>query len=683
MSDRNREPAVRWDELAQQIQEANYLYYVLAQPRLSDGDYDRRFRELQELEAAHPELRRADSPTQRVGGPPLDSLQKFEHPTPMLSLQNSYDSQEIRDFDERVRRFLGSDAPAAIDYVVEPKLDGIAMELIYEGGVLAHAVTRGDGRVGEEVTENVRTIRNLPLRLRPLAGSALPGRIAIRGEVLMPHEGFDALNKSRLVEGSNAYVNPRNATSGTVRNLDPRIAARSPLRFYAHSAGVVEGQPVRRHSDFLGLAEGFGFQLAEGMRTCSGIDAVLEALDAIEALRPDLPYAIDGAVVKVDEHRLQEELGFVSRSPRWAMAFKFAAEQAVTRLLRIDIQVGRTGTLTPVARLEPIFVGGVVVSNATLHNRDEIERKDIRIGDWVVIQRAGDVIPQVVQSLPERRAGDEEPFDFPGVCPECRTSVVELEDAVAVRCPNAVSCPAQLRTGIEHFASRRALDIEGLGEKLVRQLVDVGLLTSVADLYRLETRRDEVIALERMAEKSADNLLQSIDVSRKAPSPRILFGLGIRHVGEEVAKRLCSHFGVWDALQQAPLEELEAVDEVGPVVASALRAWFDDERNQRLIQGLREGGVVFPDEERVAVAEDAPFVGKIVVVTGTLGSMTRGEAKAAIVEGGGKSPSSVSAKTDYLVCGESAGSKVKKAQDLGVATLDEAAFLAMLGRSGD
>ena len=672
--------SVRWHELASAIEEHNHSYYVQSAPIISDRDYDGLFRDLQDLEARWPELSGPSSPTQRVGGEPIDGLERFEHPSPMLSLQNSYDESEIREFDQRIKKFLGMDPDVAISYLLESKLDGIAMELIYDDDILDVAVTRGDGLVGENVTQNVRTIRNLPLRLRGgLDGSlAVPGTVALRGEVVMTRSGFEKLNEKRLEAGLDAYVNARNATSGTVRNLDSRIAGLAPLRFFAHSAGLADSLSVSSHAGFLDRCGDLGFQVAEGRRLCAGIDEVVAHLGHIERLRPTLPYDIDGAVVKVDSHALQQRLGFVARSPRWAIAFKYAAEQAVTRLLQIDLQVGRTGSITPVARLEPVFVGGVMVSNATLHNRDELQRKDIRVGDMVVVQRAGDVIPQVVRSLTERRDGNEQVFEFPSLCPECGVEVIETAGEVAIRCPNEGSCPARIRTRIQHFASRGALDIEGLGEKLVAQLVAAGLITDVAEIFTLHERRAELLALERMAETSANNLFDAIERSRSAPSHRILFGLGLRFVGAAVARKLCSHFLTWNRLAAASVDELEAIDEVGPVVAQTVQSWFANEANQRLIGALRAGGVQLPDEQPAATSAGHPLAGKNVVVTGTLQSMGRDEAKQRILALGGKSAGSVSKKTDYLVAGEKAGSKRAKAEKLGVPVLSEEQFVAML-----
>ena len=669
----------RWESLASSLREHNHLYYVLDRPRISDREYDELFRALRDLESVHPELKTADSPTQRVGGAPLDGLEKFAHPTPMLSLENSYEAGEIRDWDDRIRKLLGEDAPENIQFLVEPKLDGIAMELIYENGVLEVGVTRGDGEVGQLVTANVRTVRNLPLRLT-CGDEPPPTRIAIRGEVVIPQEGFAALNLRRENEGLESYVNPRNATGGLVRNLDSRIAAAAPLRFYAHSAGIAEGLSYDSQSDFMSRARLWGFETAEGIASCSGMTEVLAQLDAIEGRRPHYPYEIDGAVVKVDDIALQEELGFRSRAPRWAMAYKYAAEQARAKLLAIDIQVGRTGVLTPVARLEPTFVGGVVISNATLHNEEEIERKGVRVGDVVIIQRAGDVIPQVVASVPELRSGAEQPFVFPTRCPECGTEVVQTQGEVAVRCPNSSGCPAQVRTAIQHFVSRSAMDIDGLGDKLVEQLLGEGLISSVADIFFLDEKRDDLIGLDRMAEKSVDNLLAAIEARRAAETHRVLFGLGIRHVGETSARRLMKHFVSWSALADASQEELEECEDVGPIVAKAIRAWFATESNPILIERMREGGVLFPDAEVAEVAEDSPFSGKTVVVTGTLEQMGRKEAKEAIEAAGGKASGSVSAKTDVLVAGSKAGSKLTKAQALGVRVLDEAEFLRWLGR---
>jgi DNA ligase (NAD+) len=676
----------RWRVLAASIREHNHSYYVRDRPTISDRDYDRLFRELQELEAAHPALRSSDSPTQRVGGLPVDALTKFAHPTPMLSLENSYEADEIRDWEQRIRKLLGDEAPAEFQFLVEPKLDGIAMELIYEDGLLTVGVTRGDGEVGQLVTQNVRTIRNLPLRLHSRDAQVqgrdgqVPSRIALRGEIVMPADGFAQLNERRIAEGLEAYINARNATGGLVRNLDSKVAAAAPLRFYVHSAGLAEGITFSSQDEFMALARSFGFESAEGIARCVGVEAVIDHLGVIEERRPDYPYAIDGAVVKVDSIALQKQLGFRARAPRWAMAYKYAAEQATTRLLAIDIQVGRTGVLTPVARLEPIFVGGVVVSNATLHNPEELERKDIRVGDVVVIQRAGDVIPQVVRSLPEQRSGDEVPFVFPSSCPECGAEVVRADEEVAVRCPEASACPAQVRSLIQHFVSRGAMDIEGLGEKLVAQLLDEGLIANLSDIFFLDGKRDSLASLERMASKSADNLLAAIAERRGAPSHRLLFGLGIRHVGETSARRLLKHFISWDAFVAASQEELEDCEDVGPIVAAAIGDWFALESNRRLIERLREGGVLFPDAEIKAVAADSPFAGKTVVVTGTLEQLGRKEAKEAIEAAGGKASGSVSAKTDFLVAGEKAGSKLSKAQSLGVAVLDEATFLSMLER---
>ncbi len=661
------------------IREHDHRYYVLAQPTVSDLDYDRLFREHQDIEASHPDLRRPDSPTQRVGGKPLDSLPSFTHPSPMLSLQNTYAEAELREWEERIRRVLGARAPATFRFVVEPKIDGMAMELLYQDGVLAAAGTRGDGEVGEEVTEAVRTIRNLPLRLRVADGGIAPFRFAIRGEIVMTKAGFQELNSRRKGEGLPEYVNARNSTAGTLRALDPKQAAGAPLRFFAHSSGIAEGLGWGDHAEFLDLARGFGFQTAPGITVCNGIEEAMAAVAVIGEQRPTYAFDIDGAVVKVDDNALQDALGFVSRSPRWAVAFKYAAEQQPTLLRGIEIQLGRTGVLTPVARLEPVFVGGVWVSNATLHNREEIERKDVRVGDRVVVQRAGDVIPQVVRPLLEERPPDALPFVFPTCCPECGTPVVAVAGEVAVRCPNAWGCPAQGKGTILHFASRSAMDIEGLGEKLVDALWAEGLVRSPAHLYQLHTHRTRLIVLERMGEKSADNLLAGIEASRSRSLHRILFGLGIRHVGEGVARKITQHFLSWTALETAAKEALQAAPEVGSIVADSVVSWFAEQRNKEMIQALKDGGVQFPDEDPPRAAKDGhPFAAKSVVITGTLETMGREVAQAKVQEKGGKTPGSVSAKTDFLVAGSDAGSKLEKARVLGIRILDEAEFLALL-----
>lgn len=668
----------RWRRLAAEIEKHNHAYYVLDRPTISDQEYDRLFRELQDLEEAHPELQRPDSPTQRVGGAPLPGLEKYEHPTPMLSLANSYDAGDVAEFDARIRRMLGGQAPDRITYLVEPKLDGIAMELIYEAGILAVAVTRGDGQTGQVVTQNVRTIRNVPLRLADRAGVPSPPRIAIRGEIVLTRAGFQEMNRRRAAEGMETYVNARNSTGGLVRNLDPRQAAAAPLRFYCHSTGIADGLTFESQSGFLDLARGLGFQTAESVALCAGIEEVLAHLDRIEAKRPDLPYDIDGAVVKVESVALQEQLGYVSRAPRWAMAYKYKAEQAETKLLSIDVQVGRTGVLTPVARLEPIFVGGVTVTNATLHNADELLRKDLRPGDVVIVQRAGDVIPQVVGALPDRRQGDLPAFSFPSTCPECGTAVVRPPDEVAWRCPNNLGCPAQVREGIRHFVSRDAMDIDGLGERLVEQLMGARLIGGASDIFALAGRREELVALDRMGEKKVENLLGAIEAAKARESSRVLFALGIRHVGEASARRLMRHFGTWQALTEAGVAALEECEDIGPVVAAEIRAWFDQERNRELLARLRERGVLFPDDRRPVLDAAHPFAGRSVVVTGTLASMGRTEARLAIEARGGRSPGSVSEKTDYVVAGDKAGSKLTRALELGIQVLTEQEFLALL-----
>ncbi len=662
----------RIEELSAQLRHHAHQYYVLDRPAIPDHEYDALYAELVALEQRFPALRAPDSPTQRVGGAPLDDLPKFAHPVPMLSLDNAFDDGAVREFDERVKRFLGLPAGRALAYAVESKLDGLALELVYEDRVLQVGATRGDGRVGEDVTHNLRTVPTIPLRL----GDGAPaGTLVVRGEALIPLAEFAALNARRAAAGEPEFKNPRNTAAGTIRQLDPRLARERPLTFYAHSTADAAALPFETHSAFLEAAPAWGFRVAPGWARCAGIDAVLAHLERLAALRDELPHEIDGAVIKVDEVALQGRMGATSHAPRWAMAFKYPPAQKVTRVREIVIQVGRTGALTPVAELEPVTVGGVTVSRATLHNPDELQRLDVREGDAVRIQRAGDVIPKVVAVVPEQRPAGAAPFAFPDACPVCGAPATREEGEVVLRCSNAVACPAQLRGAVRHFASRGAMDIEGLGQKLCDQLVDAGLVREVADLYDLTY--DQLIPLERMADRSARNLLAAIEASKAQPLHRLLVGLNIRHVGEHVARVVADHAGTMEQLLQLDAEQLEAVEEVGPVVAASLRRFLDQERTRALLQRLEAAGLRMDAEQRAA-AGPSPVAGKTFVLTGTLPSMTRSEAKAAIQARGGKVSGSVSGKTDFVVAGASAGSKLRKAEQLGVAVIDEGGLRGLL-----
>ncbi len=671
-----REEAVREHEwLRREIERHNYLYYVKDAPEVSDEEYDRLFRRLLAIEEAWPELVTPDSPSQRVGAPPADEFRPVPHRLPMLSLQNAMDEGEMRDFEARLKRFLGRDDP--LDYVIEPKFDGLSAELVYENGVLVVGSTRGDGFTGEDVTANLRTVRSIPLRLRD-DKRPVPPLLEVRGEVIMPVARFEELNREREARGEPPFANPRNAAAGSVRQLDPTITAGRPLEFYAYTVGASEGFEVDSQWALLQALRDFGFKVTDLARRVCGMDAVLEEYKRLLALRDELPFEVDGTVVKVDKMALQRELGEVSRSPRWAIAFKFPPRREVTRIERIVVQVGRTGVLTPVAVLAPVKVSGVTVKRATLHNEDEIARKGVMEGDFVYVQRAGDVIPEVVEVLKDRRDGSERPFVMPDRCPSCGGPVVREEGEAARRCVSS-SCPAQLKEHITHFASKRAMDIEHLGDKLTDQLVDKGLVRDVADLYSL--RHEQVAALERMADKSAKNLLNALERSKSRPLSAVIFALGIRHVGEAMARDLAAHFGSIEALMEASEEDLLGVEGVGPVVARSIRDFFANEANRDLVRRLREAGVRM---EHTAPRDEADprFAGKTFVFTGTLATMTRERAQALVVARGGKTASSVSRKTDYVVAGAEAGSKLARARDLGVSVLSEEEFLGMLGLEG-
>ena len=665
------DPASRAAFLRAEIERHNHAYYVLDAPTIPDAEYDRLFRELQEIEATHPDLRTADSPTQRIGGAPLPEFRQVRHAVPMLSLNNAFSAEETEAFDRRCREGLGKEN---IDYACEPKYDGLAITLRYEQGVFVQGATRGDGFTGEDVTHNLRTVRNIPLRL---TGNDVPDVLEVRGEVLMLRRDFERLNEHQRERGEKEFANPRNAAAGSLRQLDPRITARRPLRFFAYGVGelsAVSPAPTF-HSEMMEKLAGWGFPVAKERDGVRGLAGLLDYYERIGADRRKLPYDIDGVVYKVDRIADQEMLGFVSRAPRFAIAHKFPAEEALTTVEAIDVQVGRTGAITPVARLAPVFVGGVTVTNATLHNEDEVRRKDVRVGDTVIVRRAGDVIPEVVAVVPERRPILAAEFVMPKLCPVCDSAIEKPEDEAIARCTGGLFCPAQRKQALLHFASRRAMDIEGLGEKLVDQLIDNAIVKTPADLYKLGLLA--LANLERMAEKSASNLLAAIEKSRQTTLARFIFALGIRNVGEATAKDLARHFGVLDKLMVADLAALQQVPDVGPVVAASIARFFAEHHNVEVIEQLRAAGVHWPEGEPAAVATSA-ISGKTFVLTGTLPILTREAAKELIEKRGGKVAASVSKKTDYVVAGTEAGSKLAKAQELGVTILDESQFMELL-----
>jgi len=675
------DPEARAATLRAEIARHDHAYYVLDAPTIPDAEYDRLFRELQALEAAHPALRTPDSPTVRVGGKPLAQFPPVRHRVPMLSIRTETDTEASGafSFDARVRSALKlEDADPPVEYAAELKFDGLAISLRYEQGLLVQAATRGDGETGEDVTSNVRTMKAVPLRLR---GEA-PPVLEVRGEVYMRRVDFERLNARQAEAGEKTFVNPRNAAAGSIRQLDPAIAARRPLSFYAYGLGDVEGWQVPdTHAGVLDAIADFGLPVCAHRAVVQGAQGLADFHARIAGLRDSLPFDIDGVVYKVNARALQQQLGFVTREPRWAVAHKYPAQEAVTLLRDIEVQVGRTGALTPVARLEPVFVGGVTVTNATLHNQDEIDRKDVRIGDWVIVRRAGDVIPEVVAPVVERRTAELPRFvlleRFP-VCPVCGSHVVRGEDEAVARCTGGLFCPAQRKQALLHFAGRRAMDIEGLGDKLVDQLVDAAIVKTPVDLYRLGVLA--LANLERMGEKSAQNLLAAIEKSRATTLARFIFALGIRNVGEATARDLARHFGELDALMAADLDALQRVPDVGPIVANAIAAFFAEPHNREVIEQLRAAGLHWEEGEPAAAAAGA-LAGKTFVLTGTLPTLTRDEAKALIEARGGKVAGSVSKKTHYVVAGAEAGSKLDKAQALGVAILEEDGLLRLLSES--
>jgi DNA ligase (NAD+) len=658
------------EKLRKELNYHSYRYYVLDDPEISDAEYDRMFRKLQALEAKFPELVTPDSPTQRVGAAPLEEFETVIHTIPMVSLDNAFDDGEMRDFDQRLRKLLSLDE---IEYTVEPKLDGTAVELVYENGIFTVGSTRGDGFTGENITQNLKTIKSIPLRLMS-DGVPTPERLEVRGEVFYPVAAFKKLNEQRIKAGEPAFINPRNSASGSLRQLDPKLTAERPLDMFVHGLGQVIGHEFKTQWEALQTFKKWGFKVNPLSKLCRGIDAALEEYRKIGEMREKLPYEIDGAVVKVNSFELQRRAGMRTRSPRWAIAYKYEAQQETTQILDIQAQVGRTGTITPVAIMQPIMVGGVTVSRATLHNEDEIERLGVMVGDWVVIQRAGDVIPEVVKVIESKRTGKEKKFKFPKKCPVCGGEVVRLEGEVAHRCQN-VNCPAQLKEGIRHFASKLAMNIDGLGEKLIDQLVDKGLVKSFADLYFL--KKEQLAELERMAEKSAQNIIDAIDKSREVALDRFIYALGMRHVGEHMARVLAKEFGSLAALIKADEERLMQIHEVGPQVAQSVTRFFREKKNLAAIERLKKGGVKIREIAKPKAAGQK-FAGKTFVFTGALEKFTRDEAERLAEERGGRAASSVSKKTDYVVAGPGAGSKLEKARELGVNVISEEEFLEMM-----
>jgi len=668
--DAKRAAFERAAELRALLDRYNHRYHALDDPEVPDAEYDRLMGELRDIEARHPDLTTPDSPTQRVGSAPLAAFGTVRHLIPMLSLDNAFSEEEVRDFDRRVRERAGVET--VVRYSAEPKLDGLAVSARYESGAFVQGATRGDGETGEDVTANLRTIKALPLKLR---GPRPPHVLEVRGEVFMPLAGFERFNREALARGEKTLVNPRNAAAGSLRQLDPRMTATRPLDVFIYGVGYVEGGELPgHHSKVLQMLRGFGFKICRETRVVASVEGCLAYFEEIAAARATLPYQIDGVVYKVDDIELQRQLGFVSRAPRWAIAHKFPAEEALTTVLGIEFQVGRTGALTPVARLAPTFVGGVTVSNATLHNIDEMTRKDVRVGDTVVIRRAGDVIPEVVRVLLERRVAGARAIELPTHCPVCGSPVVRESDQAVARCSGGRTCPAQRKEEIKHFASRRALDIQGLGDKLVEQLVDRDWVRTPADLFELEPARLET--LERMAEKSAQKIHAAVLAAKRTTLPRFLYALGIRDVGEATALALAQHFGDARVLADASVEEIQRVQDVGPIVAGSIRAYFDNVENRRLLERLLANGIQWPPMERPK--RTGNVAGKTFVITGTLEQMSRDAAREALLERGGKVSGSVSKKTDYLVAGADPGGKLDKARQLGVEVLDEAAFSALL-----
>ena len=658
------------DTLRQDLRRYEYEYHVLDNPTIPDAEYDRLFHQLKALEAAHPELITADSPTQRVGAKPLSGFAQIRHEIPMLSLDNAFSDEEFYAFVKRIEDRLIR-LPEPLTFCCEPKLDGLAVSILYVNGVLTQAATRGDGATGEDITANIRTIRNIPLQL--LMDNP-PARLEVRGEVFMPHAGFERLNQQALEKGEKTFANPRNAAAGSLRQLDPKITSKRPLVLNAYGIGIAEGIDLpNTHYDRLQWLKSIGIPVNPEIRLCNGTDEVLDFYRDIQNKRSSLGYDIDGTVLKINDIALQEKLGFISKAPRWAIAYKFPAQEELTRLNDVEFQVGRTGAITPVAKLEPVFVAGVTVSNATLHNGDEIERLDIAIGDTVVIRRAGDVIPQIIGVLHDRRPADARPIVFPETCPVCDSAIVRIEGEAVARCTGGLFCAAQRKEALKHFVSRKAMDIDGVGGRLIEQLVDRELVHTPADLFKLDLTT--LTRLERMGTKSAENALASLEKAKNTTLARFIFALGIREVGEATALNLANHFKTLEALQNADLEALQQVPDVGEVVANRILAFWHEPHNVAVVNDLIAQGVHWETVETKEVTENR-FKGKTVVLTGTLTQMGRNEAKALLQDMGAKVSGSVSAKTDFVIAGDAAGSKLTKAQELGVTVLTEEEFLA-------
>ena len=663
-------------ELIQQLNDYSYAYHVKDEPIVPDAVYDRDYRQLQDIEAKHPDWIQADSPTQRVGEKPDSGFANVAHTVPMLSLDNAFDNESLSDFDQRIRKLL---KVSSITYCCEPKLDGLAISLRYENGRLVRGVTRGDGLSGEDITSNIKTIYSVPLKLRT---QTPPTVLEVRGEIYMPKQGFEKLNALAIEQGEKTFVNPRNAAAGSLRQLDPKITATRPLVMCAYSIGYVEGwdQPKSHYEGLLQLNE-WGFRTNDLMAKAEGAQGCIDYYEMLNEKRADLSYDIDGIVYKVDQIAQQNQLGFIARAPRWAIARKFPAQEEMTRVLGVDFQVGRTGAITPVARLEPVFVGGVTVSNATLHNKDEIARLGVKVNDYVIVHRAGDVIPKVVQVVLDKRSADATEVVFPETCPVCGSDLEQVEGEAVIRCTGGLVCGAQLKESLKHFVSRKAMDIDGLGDKLIEQLVDQELVKTPVDIFTLSEKKDTLLAMERMGQKSVEKLLASIETAKNTQFNRFIYALGIREVGEATARALTTYFTALDDLMAADQDALVEVEDVGPIVAQHVRLFFDQELNRETIKGLLAAGVVWEKKQPVST-DELPLSGKTYVVTGSLSQFSRDQVKDKLQALGAKVSGSVSAKTDCLVAGEKAGSKLTKAQSLNVPIIDEAGVIALLSQHG-